>query len=119
MRVDSKDNPADSFTKPNGAPVHVNLLTKTVGYNMNFLNKNWHTARDNAGVTELKSNADHPGNGMSPGELRGSIGGGDFLTLLDYARVWLNRELIPHPKKKISGKLKLVYFICHSYTDIC
>ena len=80
MRVDSNDNPADSFTKPNGGPTHVYLSTKTVGYNMNFLSKNWHTARDNAGVTELKSSSDHPGQRMSPGELRGSISGDDFPT---------------------------------------
>ena len=36
QRVDSNDNPADSFTKPNGGPTHVYLSTKTVGYNMNF-----------------------------------------------------------------------------------
>ena len=47
---------------------------------MSFLNKNWYTARDNAGVTELKSSADHPGHRMSPGELRGSISGDDFPT---------------------------------------
>ena len=76
-RIDSNDNPADSFTKALGGPTHVHLVTKTVGYNMEFLRRNWHTARTNDDDVNVIT---HPGSEGLPGELRGSISEGDFPT---------------------------------------
>ena len=76
-RIDSNDNSADSFTKANGGPTHVHLATKTLGYNMDFLRRNWHTTRTN---NEGIDDSTHPGAEGLPGELRESNSGGDFPT---------------------------------------
>ena len=67
-RIDSNDNPADSFTKALGGPTHVHLATKTLGYNMDFLRRNWHTTRTN---NEGIDDSTHPGSEGLPGEFEG------------------------------------------------
>ena len=65
-RADSADNSADLFTKATGGSTHAHFTTRTLGYDMSFLKKNYRVAREteHPTVPELKN---------KPSNLRGSI----------------------------------------------